>query len=76
VGNGSLGYSKFICLGKEIHAKGILGEFYDFNLGVKGSHWEVLVVKILLSKKFKKLVGLKGVEKSKLCLQWCQVKHQ
>jgi hypothetical protein len=36
VGNGSLGYSKSICLGRNIHAKGILGGFYDFNLGNQG----------------------------------------
>lgn len=36
MGNGSLGYSKFNCLGKKIHAKGILRGFYDFNLGIKG----------------------------------------
>jgi hypothetical protein len=76
VGKGNLGYSKFICLGREIHAKGILGGFYDFNLGIKGLHWKMFVAKTLLSKKFKKLVGLKGVEKRKLCLQWCQVKDQ
>jgi hypothetical protein len=56
-------------LGREIHGKGILGGFYDFNLGIKGLHRKMFVARSLLSKKIKKLVGLKGVEKRKLCLQ-------
>jgi hypothetical protein len=43
--------------------------FYDFNLGIKGLHCAVHVVKTLLSKLFEKLVGLKGVEKRQFCLQ-------
>lgn len=43
--------------------------FYDFNLGIKGLHRKMFVARSLLSKKIKKLVGLKGVEKRKLCLQ-------
>jgi len=69
MGNGTLGYSKFICLGREIHGKGILGGFYDFTLGIKGLHQKMFVARSLLSKKIKKLVGLKGVKKRKLCLQ-------
>jgi hypothetical protein len=42
--------------------------FYDFNLGIKGLHCEVHVVKTLLSKLFEKLVGLKQVEKRQFLL--------
>ncbi len=63
MGNGSLGYSKFICLGRETHAKGILRRFYDFTLKIKGSHWDVFIARTLLSKFLEKLVGLKGLKK-------------
>jgi hypothetical protein len=57
------------------HVVGTLRGFYDLNLRIRKSHWEVHVVKTLLSNLFEKLVGLKGVEKRQFWLQWCQMRY-
>lgn len=68
-GEWQFGIFKVYLFGKRDSCNGNSRGFYDFNLGIKGLHCEVHVVKTLLSKLFEKLVGFKGVEKRQFCLQ-------